>query len=277
MLPYNHHHHHNNNNNNNNNPADNVSQASSASNNGLRCSVCKKTFASSHNPLKCIVVGCESWTHTGPKCSKIKRGSPLNWYCIAHRDQEDIPPPSQEVAFETGTMCPCKIVIKQGTKPVRCTDCCTLYHKRCTGLSRDSQDAAADGLIRWYCDKCHSLREKENEDITPNIHLEDAPESLSQTIKKNVLSVVNAWGVKGKLDELEERLNKDEIDICLIQETKLKEGRDKTPVIPGYKFIRSDRTGASGGGLAILVKKNISYKEVKRAQKGGTEILVRLD
>ena len=170
-------------------------------------------------------------------------------------------------------MCPCKIVIKQGTKPVRCTDCCTLYHKRCTGLSRDSQDAAADGLIRWYCDKCHSLREKENEDITPNIHLEDAPESLSQTIKKNVLSVVNAWGVKGKLDELEERLNKDEIDICLIQETKLKEGRDKTPVIPGYKFIRSDRTGASGGGLAILVKKNISYEEVKRAQKGGTEVL----
>ena len=89
------------------------------------------------------------------------------------------------------------------------------------------------------------------------------------------MSIVHwkAWGIKGKLDELEERLNKDEIDICLIQETKLRDGKDKAPVILGYKFIRSDRIGANGGGLATLVKKNISYEEVKRTQKGGTENL----
>ena len=63
--------------------------------------------------------------------------------------------------------------------------------------------------------------------------------------------------MKHKAHELEEFLNTNEVDVCLIQETKLKEGRDRTPVIDGYKFVRSDRIGANGGGLAIIIKKNV--------------------
>ena len=68
-------------------------------------------------------------------------------------------------------------------------------------------------------------------------------------------------------------MNRHEIDVCLIQETKLRGNKGRPPVIPGYQIIRSDRIGANGGGLATIVKNNINYEEVKRAQKGGTEVL----
>jgi len=195
---------------------------------------------------------------------------------MEHSQSEDLPTNNEAITFKVGTKCPCKITIKRGTKPVRCSGCDTLYHKKCTKLTRDSSDAAADGLIRWFCDQCDAIRRKENENTTPSPHNEDVSESPNQTIIKSALSILhwNARGLKYKEDELQEYLVKNDIDVCLIQETKLKTERDRTPVIDGYKFLRSDRIGANGGGLATLVKKNISYEEVLRAQKGGTEILV---
>ena len=152
---------------------------------------------------------------------------------------------------------------------IRCSECSALFHKKCCKdslPSRDDQDAAADGFIRWFCNSCNAIRQKDSEDTTPSPHLEDATESQNQTIKKNGLSIVqwNAWGIKHKLDELEEFLNRHEIDVCLIQETKLRGSKDRPPMIPGYQIIRSDRVGANGGGLATIVKKNISCEEVKK-------------
>ena len=85
--------------------------------------------------------------------------------------------------------------------------------------------------------------------------LVDVSESSNQTIIKSTLSILhwNARGLKYKEDELQEYLVKNDIDVYLIQETKLKTGSDRTPVIDGYKFLRSDRIGANGGGQATSV------------------------
>ena len=185
-----------------------------------------------------------------------------------------MPLPLNNTTFEKGTRCACKEIIRQGTKPVPCRDCGKLFHKQCTGLTRDHRDDAADGKIAWRCKSCEKVLELENDAATARPHEDDSTESVKQTVEKNVLTVLhwNAWGLKGKMDELEARLEKDEVDVAMIQETKLKEGRDSTPNVKGFSFLRCDRKGANGGGLATLVRTNISFEKVKEAQKGGTEV-----
>ena len=64
----------------------------------------------------------------------------------------------------------------------------------------------------------------------------------------------NAGGVSTKAFELREKLLGDDIDICLVQETKLRP-KDRTPVIKAYGTIRSDRKGGiAGGGLLTYIR-----------------------
>ena len=74
------------------------------------------------------------------------------------------------------------------------------------------------------------------------------------------------------MNELEERMNKLDVDICMIQESKLRK-QDRTPIIKGYSAIRADRVGTKGGGLITYVRMNISYEKINHYQKDGTETL----
>ena len=67
----------------------------------------------------------------------------------------------------------------------------------------------------------------------------------------------NAKGLMRKKTELEHRMNKDNIDICCIQETHLQ--KDKTFKVRGYQCFRTDRGGDSRkGGIVTLIKSNIN-------------------
>ena len=142
---------------------------------GLPCALCKKLFAVTHKPIKCQVSGCEVWTHKGERCSTIKKGSKMNnWTCETHRAQEDLPPPHKPSNLRREQSAHAKTPFEAGTL----RRCGTLYHKKCcTDLTRDSRDAAAEGLIRWYCKQCYTMRLKKNEDTTVKEHLNDSPES----------------------------------------------------------------------------------------------------
>ena len=60
-----------------------------------------------------------------------------------------------------------------------------------------------------------------------------------------------------KKTELEHRMNKENIDICCIQETHLQ--KDKTFKARGYQCFRTDRGGARRkGGIITLIKSNIN-------------------
>ena len=64
-------------------------------------------------------------------------------------------------------------------------------------------------------------------------------------------------------------IKKNDIDIFLIQETKLIKS-DKTPKIPGYTIERKDRVQPKGkekdrgGGLITGVRKTIPYKSIDK-------------
>ena len=82
----------------------------------------------------------------------------------------------------------------------------------------------------------------------------------------------NADGVSTKGFELREKLLKDDIDICLIQESKLRPG-DLAQTIKGYAMIRSDRPGrrAAGGGLLTYIRDSIIFEPLGEGNADGTE------
>ena len=67
----------------------------------------------------------------------------------------------------------------------------------------------------------------------------------------------NADGLMRKKAELGHRMNKENIDICCIQETHLQ--KDKTFKARGYQCFRTDRGGdRRKGGIITLIKSNIN-------------------
>jgi exonuclease III len=56
----------------------------------------------------------------------------------------------------------------------------------------------------------------------------------------------NADGLSTKVPELKIRLREEDIDICMIQETKLRPDNN-TPRMEGYTSFRSDRKSQKGG------------------------------
>ena len=58
--------------------------------------------------------------------------------------------------------------------------------------------------------------------------------------------------------ELQDRLKKQDIDVCLVQETKLRLTH-RTQTIKGYGAVRSDRKGGIGGCLIIYIKNTLVF------------------
>lgn len=70
----------------------------------------------------------------------------------------------------------------------------------------------------------------------------------------------NANGIRGRIAELIEMINRRKIDIMMINKTKMN-STDKLK-IKGFTCIRKDRQNRAGG-VAILVRKIIPFQEVK--------------
>ena len=58
--------------------------------------------------------------------------------------------------------------------------------------------------------------------------------------------------------ELKDFLQRNNIHVALIQETKL-QSASKTPMFPGYTPLRRDRASGGGGGLLTLISRNIPF------------------
>ncbi|MCP3662402.1 MAG: hypothetical protein GY696_07890, partial [Gammaproteobacteria bacterium] len=71
----------------------------------------------------------------------------------------------------------------------------------------------------------------------------------------------NINGISGKLDELLHYMNKNDIMIAALQETKLT-SKSNTKKTPGYTMLRKDRGSDKGGGLAFLIHESINFQTV---------------
>ncbi|MEL7306976.1 MAG: reverse transcriptase domain-containing protein [Pseudomonadota bacterium] len=95
-------------------------------------------------------------------------------------------------------------------------------------------------------------------------------------LRKGHLRVLqwNADGLTGKKAELEDFLRRWDVDVAVIQETKLG-NKTKTPVIQGYTAVRKDRVVVrrgeemKGGGLLTYIKREIPFRRLQ-GWKGGT-------
>ena len=68
----------------------------------------------------------------------------------------------------------------------------------------------------------------------------------------------DANGIGHKLTELDEFLERQNVKVALIQESKLS-SNSKTPIIPNFTTVRKDRRQGQGGGLLTLIHKSINF------------------
>ena len=73
---------------------------------------------------------------------------------------------------------------------------------------------------------------------------------------------LNINSITNKHEELKLLVTELQSDIITIQETKLKK-HNKTPQIPTYSAIRTDRANDKGGGLLTYIKHNITFSDTK--------------
>ena len=81
-------------------------------------------------------------------------------------------------------------------------------------------------------------------------------QKLLALLQLNINSITN------KHEELKLLVTELQPDIITIQETKLKK-HNKTPQIPTYSAIRTDRANGKGGGLLTYIKHNITLSDTK--------------
>ncbi|CAG5093078.1 Protein of unknown function, partial [Cotesia congregata] len=111
-------------------------------------------------------------------------------------------------------------------------------------------------------------QERLNININNNYHVSnEMSEFLELTNQRNSKNTIdnikicswNSNGLKNKLGEVIQFLNSYKIDIFLINETRLSD-KDKLK-IKNYNCIRKDK-GHTAGGVAILIRKDLAYKEL---------------
>ena len=136
---------------------------------------------------------------------------------------------------------------------------------------RTGQDYAANNPGSWTCNKCDALPPPD--EVTSSQTTPDVSEKI-KGFKHKTLKLLqwNCDSLSTKIPELKDRLSKLDIDICLIQETKLR-SHDKTPKIPGYGSVRTDRkSNTSGGGLITYIKDTLVFDRASEGCRTATEM-----
>ena len=83
---------------------------------------------------------------------------------------------------------------------------------------------------------------------------------------------INTRGIKSKLDELDTLISDlKNPDIIIISETWLKKGEENFIKIKGYKFEGMPREHKKGGGVGILIKKGLIYREMTSLNKNNVD------
>ena len=172
----------------------------------------------------------------------------------------------------------CKKTLRRDFTKYYCEKCKGAHHKGCTGV--ESEEALSKikedpEHCTFTCEKCQRVQEAILEKATPIVFDEELVEKSGgmSTETKGYLRVLqwNAEALAPKMFELKARLKEEDIDVCLIQETKLREYHTK-PYIEGYKAYRADRITTTGGGLITFVKTSLIVEDLGECAQQATEV-----
>ena len=238
------------------------------------CGHCDKLLRKSTIPLVCQQQGCSLKCHINKACSGISRYSnSKKWICHLHGGR-----PKQAVMNQPGNpttqkCCDCGHTIRSDTVPLSCSKCQKKCHQqlKCSGITRDGAEAIIKDGGEYTCKKCSTAGCREYDSVHPQGEEVSEANDAGMQQGLNILQW-NADGINTKTTELRDRLVAENIDICMIQESKL-QPHMKTPTLSGFKPIyRVDRKGTvKGGGLITYAKDTIMFEKLRDSTNKGTD------
>ena len=222
----------------------------------VRCKPCGRNIRVNQVHLTCT--GCGAASHKQESCSGVKRAAlaSSSWRCCecgAPRIINKQPPTNNTIlvgqivgaqnnagpAVSMKRCLVCARVVRATTQPLICAGCQRDCHKSFSKLSRVEQVMhLASGT--WKCDICNNAQTNNGYVNTGQPH--DNAVRRAEVRSRSNLKVLqwNANGLKSKMVELEDRIRHTEIDLIMIQESKLC-SKDRNTSLPGYSTIRKDR------------------------------------
>ena len=242
------------------------------------CGGCDARFNDKVKPVKCST--CERNFHkttcTGEtrwKIDKIVRDK-IPWSCKeckngtgSNNSQTNNTNSNAEIQPKK-CKAKCGNPIRKGIDFLICSKCESHFHKhqKCSEMSRKQVETL--NRSTWQCLECQEA------EAPPQPPGEDQGEEQetrygirrTKINKMNILQY-NIDTVSSKLEELKLLLKEEDIDVFLLQETKMIDS-DKKPKIPGYSVLISNRTQTRGneenrgGGLMIGIRHDTPYKEI---------------
>ncbi|KAA0186755.1 hypothetical protein HAZT_HAZT009772 [Hyalella azteca] len=116
----------------------------------------------------------------------------------------------------------------------------------------------------WVHERCAKIKaEQYTEKWTCQQHKDK--ERGKRKINLTLLQL-NINGIRNKLEELKEVVQKKKPHVIMIQETKLQK-QHKTPILEEYSTVRCDRPqGNGGGGLLTYIHSNLQFRELTNFQ-----------
>ena len=151
----------------------------------------------------------------------------------------------------------CEKVVRFSTTPLACCGCKRLCHKSCSKLSRGEHDMFIQAGS-WRCPNCSV--NANNAGTDNNTTRRRAPARKADVRSRDCLRLIqwNANGIKIRMLELADAVRRLNVDIVLIQETKLR-ALDNNPNIKGYSKVSKDRGIGRGGGLITFIKEDLPF------------------
>ena len=174
--------------------------------------------------------------------------------------------------------CVCDKLISGNCPSVKCNKCDKWCHLRksnnCSKIGRSKKETNA-----FICEKCDNKPCDRNPNgissqptsqpapsppppppPPPRPNPRPPPDPIHERSFDLKILQFNCNGLKGKLDQVIDMMEKNNLKIAALQETKFT-NKSKIPDIPDYALVRSDRgKDNKGGGLAFLVHTTVLFE-----------------
>ena len=207
------------------------------------CVVCRVRLRSGQSGMVCVDCGAKAHK----KCcglSQWERDRGVRWRCRGCSEPvvrvvgspAGSPPPREVLP---GGKCDVCLRLRRRGQGIRCTMCTRILHVACAELGSRGRAQFVDRNA-WKCVACVK-QEGERDDAARND--DSVPARVRGGEEGSRSIVVMQWNcdhLSSRIPELEVWLRKNDVDVAVVQETKLR-AEDGEVRVSGYEMLRRDR------------------------------------
>ena len=229
------------------------------------CCVCRVKLRRGVTGMECA--GCGTWAHR--KCcglNRWQRDRGEEWRCARCRGENGEERVQTERRLVAAGKCDGCGKTRRVGQGIMCRSCGTVLHVKCAELGSRTQ---AEGVNReeWDCTACVQQQREATRDPMAG----DRVPLMGAAVRGMAGLVVAQWNcdhLAAKIPQLEVWLRKYDVDVAVLQESKLR-AEDGEVRVRGYQVVRRDRWRAGnsrwsrGGGVVTLVRQGLHYRQVE--------------